>query len=108
MTNSRASEHESQQPTRLTCGRKTADRPVRCSGNQGVTTAEACAAQGMSRETLRQLLLRGVLTPGRLRCGSLADLRSRTPSNQALALAGIGRTNPTLLRKLRLLRLFRL
>ena len=29
-----------------------------------VTTAEACAAQGMSREILRQLLLRGVLTPG--------------------------------------------
>jgi len=30
-----------------------------------VTTAEACAALGMSRETLRQLRLRGVLTPGR-------------------------------------------
>jgi hypothetical protein len=28
-----------------------------------VTTAEACAALGMSRETLRQLRLRGVLTP---------------------------------------------
>ncbi len=31
-----------------------------------VTTAEACAALGMSRETLRQLRLRGVLTPGKL------------------------------------------
>jgi hypothetical protein len=30
-----------------------------------VTTAEACAALGMSRETLRQLRLRGVLTPGK-------------------------------------------
>jgi hypothetical protein len=29
-----------------------------------VTTAEACAALGMSRETLRQLRLRGALTPG--------------------------------------------
>jgi len=28
-------------------------------------TAEACAALGMSRETLRQLRLRGVLTPGK-------------------------------------------
>ena len=30
-----------------------------------VTTAEACAALGMSRETLRQLRLRGVLPPGK-------------------------------------------
>jgi hypothetical protein len=30
-----------------------------------VTTAEACTALGMSRETLRQLRLRGVLTPGK-------------------------------------------
>jgi hypothetical protein len=30
-----------------------------------VTTADACAALGMSRETLRQLRLRGVLTPGK-------------------------------------------
>ncbi|MEA5424696.1 helix-turn-helix domain-containing protein [Synechococcus sp. CCY9202] len=30
-----------------------------------VTTAEACRALGMSRETLRQLRLRGVLTPGK-------------------------------------------
>ena len=30
-----------------------------------VTTAEACAALGMSRETFRQLRLRGVLTPGK-------------------------------------------
>ena len=30
-----------------------------------VTTAEACAALGMRRETLRQLRLRGVLTPGK-------------------------------------------
>jgi hypothetical protein len=30
-----------------------------------VTTAEACSALGMSRETLRQLRLRGVLTPGK-------------------------------------------
>ena len=30
-----------------------------------VTTAEACAALGMSRETLRQLRLRGVLIPGK-------------------------------------------
>ena len=30
-----------------------------------VTTAEACAALEMSREALRQLRLRGVLTPGK-------------------------------------------
>lgn len=30
-----------------------------------VTTAEACAALEMSRETLRQLRLRGVLQPGK-------------------------------------------
>jgi hypothetical protein len=30
-----------------------------------LTTAEACAALGMSRETLRQLRLRGVLQPGK-------------------------------------------
>lgn len=30
-----------------------------------VTTAEACAVLGMSRETLRQLRLRGVLQPGK-------------------------------------------
>lgn len=30
-----------------------------------VTSAEACAGLGMSRETLRRLRLRGVLTPGK-------------------------------------------
>jgi len=34
-------------------------------GQRWVTTAEACTALGMSRETLRQLRLRGVLTPGK-------------------------------------------
>jgi hypothetical protein len=40
----------------------TAPKPTR--QRAWVTTAEACAALGMSRETLRQLRLRGVLTPG--------------------------------------------
>ena len=35
-----------------------------------VTTAEACAALGMSRETLRQLRLRGVLIPGTTAAGA--------------------------------------
>ncbi len=30
-----------------------------------VTTAEACEVLGMSRETLRQLRLRGILLPGK-------------------------------------------
>jgi hypothetical protein len=40
-----------------------------------VTTAEACAALGMSRETLRQLRLRGVLIPDKhyRRWGSTHD-----------------------------------
>jgi hypothetical protein len=60
------SEHEIQQRIRLACGRG-AVRPWR--NNTGalgwVTTTEACAALGMGRETLRQLRLRGVLTPGK-------------------------------------------